>query len=155
PPFSNGSSEGGGAFVATGDTTGDGRAEIITGIDAYCCTQVHVLDGLTGSDIAGFYPFGPSSQSGARVAAGDLNGDGRADVIVAAQAGEGTEVKAFDVASGKQLASFFVLEPGVVPGASLAAGDLDGDGKAEIVLGGGPTQTPWPPIVNGPDQRVA
>jgi FG-GAP-like repeat len=70
PPFSNGSSEGGGAFVATGDTTGDGRAEIITGIDAYCCMQVHVLDGLTGSDIAGFYPFGPSSQIGARVAAG-------------------------------------------------------------------------------------
>jgi hypothetical protein len=254
PPFSNGSSEGGGAFVATGDTTGDGRAEIITGIDAYCCTQVHVLDGLTGSDIAGFYPFGPSSEIGAHVAAGDLNGDGRAellvsakgsgtvqafapsggqpirtlqlfappadvslavgdvvgdarpelvvaastpsgpqvkvvdprtgevldslfpfapdwtlpqvavgdvngddraDVIVVAQASEGTEVKAFDVASGKQLASFFVLEPGVVPGASLAAGDLDGNGKAEIVLGGGPTQTPWPPIVNGPDQRVA
>jgi len=254
PPFSNGSSEGGGAFVATGDTTGDGRAEIITGIDAYCCTQVHVLDGLTGNDIGGFYPFGSSSQVGARVAAADLNGDGRAellvsgngtgtveafapggglpirtlqlfepptdvslavgdvvgdarqevvavartssgpqvkvvdprtgdvlvslfpfasnwalpqvavgdvngdgrsDVIVLAQAAEGTEVKAFDVASGKQLASFFVLEPGVVPGASLAAGDLDGDGKAEIVLGGGPTQTPWPPIVNGPDQRVA
>ena len=254
PPYGNGSSEGGGAFVATGDTTGDGRAEIIAGIDAYCCTQVHVLDGITGNDLGGFYPFGSSSQVGARVAAadlngdgraellvsatgsgtveaygpgggqpirtlqlfsapadvsmavgdvvgdarpelvaaantpsgpqvkvvdprtgdvlaslfpfapnwalpkvavGDVNGDGRADVIVLAQAGEGTEVKAFDVASGKQLASFFVLEPGVVPGASLAAGDLDGDGRAEIVLGGGPTQTPWPPIVNGPDQRVA
>jgi hypothetical protein len=254
PPFSNGSSEGGGAFVATGDTTGDGRAEIVTGIDQYCCTQVHVLDGLTGNDLAGFYPFGPSSQVGARVAAGDLNGDGRAellvsgsgsgtvqvfapeggqpirtlqlfdppafvsmavgdvvgdgrpqlvaaadtaggpqvkvvdprtgevidslypftpdwavpqvavgdvngdgraDVIVLAQSVDGTEVKAFDVASGKQLSSFFVLEPGVVPGASLAAGDLDGDGKAEIVLGGGPTATPLSPFVNGPDQRVA
>src|SRR5690242_8538064 len=254
PPFSNGSSESGGAFVATGDTNGDGRAEVITGIDAYCCTQVHVLDGLTGNDLAGFYPFGPSSQVGARVAAGDLNGDGRAellvsangsgtvqayaptggqpirtlqlfdpptdislavgdvigdarselvaaartpngpqvkvvdprtgdvltslypfapnwslpqvavgdvngdgraDVIVLAQASEGTEVKAFDVASGKQLASFFVLEPGVVPGASLAAGDLDGDGKAELVLGGGPAAPPISPFVSGPDERVA
>jgi len=254
PPFGNGSSEGGGAFVATGDTTGDGRAEIITGIDAYCCTQVHVLDGPAGNDIAGFYPFGPSSQVGARVAAADLNGDGRAellvsangsgtveafgpsggqplrtlslfappadvsmavgdvagdaraelvaaantpsgpqvkvvdprtgdvldslypfaanwalpqvavgdvngdghaDVIVLAQSAAGTEVEAFDVASGKQLSSFFVLEPGVVPGASLAAGDLDGDGKAEIVLGGGPTAAPLSAFVNGPNQRVA
>ena len=42
-----------------------------------------------------------------------------------------------------------------MPGASVAAGDLDGDGKAEIVIGGGPTLTaPWPPVTNGPDQRV-
>ena len=44
-------------------------------------------------------------------------------------------MKALDT-DGHELASFFVLEPGIVPGASLAAGDLDGDGKAEIVLGG-------------------
>ena len=58
--------------------------------------------------------------------------------------------------TGRQLGSFFVLEPGIVPGASLAVGDLDGDGKAEIVLGGGPTTTtaPSPPALSGPDQRV-
>src|SRR4029450_2648397 len=50
---------------------------------------------------------------------------------------------------------FYVLDSSVVPGASIAAGDLDGDGKAEIVVGGGPTNSPWPPLPNGPDQRVA
>jgi FG-GAP repeat len=56
---------------------------------------------------------------------------------------------------GNQLTSFYVLDPSIGPGSSIAAGDLDGDGKAEIVFGGGPTTSPWPPTVNGPDQRVA
>ena len=33
-----------GAFVATGDTNGDGRAEIVDGLDAGCCTTIHVVD---------------------------------------------------------------------------------------------------------------
>src|SRR5262245_20946702 len=70
-----------GAYVATGDTNGDGRDEIIDGLDAGCCTTLHVVDGVSGAELSGFFPFGDNSQVGARVAAGDLNGDGTADVI--------------------------------------------------------------------------
>ncbi len=245
-----------GAYIATGDTNGDGRDEIVDGLDAGCCTTLHVLDGVSGNDLSGFYPYGSNSEVGARVAAGDLNGDGTADVIavpigstlisayrvsggppfrtidafggevtgpvviaagnltgdaraeivaaaptysgvevkvfdpaagtpdtvlypyggaaassvsvalgdvngdgtrdivLAADTPGGTEVKAVD-ADGRQLADFYVLDSSIGPGASIAAGDLDGDSKAEIVLGGGPTTGPWPPDVNGPDQRVA
>ncbi|HEX6702893.1 MAG TPA: VCBS repeat-containing protein, partial [Gaiellaceae bacterium] len=245
-----------GAYVDVGDTNGDGRAEIVDGLDTGCCTTLHVLDATSGADLSGFFVFGDRSDVGARVAAADLNGDGKAailavpvggtrisafapsggdpfrtfdpfggeanggvaiaaanlvgsareeavaaastwagaqvkvldpqtgatlasyfpygaalashvevttgdvdgngtqDIVLLAQLPDGTEVKAIDL-QGKELASFYVLDPAIVPGASIAAGDLDGDGKAEIVLGGGPTRAPWPPVQNGPDQRVA
>src|SRR5215831_8924597 len=245
-----------GAFIATGDTNGDGRDEIVDGLDAGCCTTLHVLDGVSGNDLSGFSPYGNNSEVGARVAAGDLNGDGtadllavpigsksisvyrqsggapfraldafgsevtgplgiaagnligdaraeivaaaptysgievkvfdpaagtpdtvlypygdagaasvsvalgdvngdgRRDIVLAAETPGGTEVKAVDT-DGRQVADFYVLDSSIGPGASIAAGDLDGDGKAEIVLGGGPTSAPWPPDANGPDQRVA
>ena len=251
PPFRTGWWTG--AFVSAGDTNGDGRSEVVVGLDKGCCTRVQVLDGLRGTNLSSISPFGDNNDAGARVASadvngdgkaevlavqpgagrvqafaatggaafrtlepfnapadvsiaagdvigtpltdlvaaaatggsaqikvvdvrsgetvlslvpfgpgsaapqvavGDVNGDGRADVVASAETSGGTQVKAFDTAGGNELASFFVLEPGLVPGASLAAGDLDGDGRAEIVLGGGPTSTPWPPSSNGPDQRV-
>src|SRR5262245_56313818 len=70
-----------GAFVAGGDTDGDGRDEIVEGLDAGCCTTLHVLDAGTGADRSGFFPFGEHSEVGARVAAADVNGDGRDEVV--------------------------------------------------------------------------
>src|SRR6187397_868963 len=70
-----------GAFVATGDTDGAGHDEIIDGLDAGCCTTIHVVDATTGAEVGGgFFPDGNNSQTGTRVTAADLNGDGKAEI---------------------------------------------------------------------------
>src|SRR5438477_1752628 len=70
-----------GAYVATGDTNGDGRAEIVEGLGPGCCTSLHVLDATSGDDLGGFFPYGNNSEVGARVASADVDGDGKAEVI--------------------------------------------------------------------------
>jgi hypothetical protein len=145
----------GGVTIAAGDVAGDTRPELVAAANTEAGVQVNVIDTQSGATLASLLPYRAAAVATPQVAVGDVNGDGRADIVVLAQLAGGTQVKALD-ADGTLLGSFYVLEPGIVPGASLAVGDLDGDGKAEIVLGGGPTTTaPSPPVANGPDQRVA
>lgn len=149
-----GSEVGGPISIAAGNLTGDARAEIVAAAPTYAGPEVKIFNATTGTAETALYPYGGESVSSVAVALGDVNGDGKRDIVLSADTPDGTEVKAVDV-DGVQLADFYVLDASIVPGASIAAGDLDGDGKAEIVLGGGPTTAPWPPVANGPDQRVA
>jgi hypothetical protein len=139
--------------IAAGNLTGDPRAEIVAAAPTYSGPEVKVFDPATGAAATTLYPYGGEGVSSVAVALGDVNGDGKRDIVVSADTPSGTEVRAVDL-DGTELADFYVLDPAVIPGASIAAGDLDGDGKAEIVLGGGPTTAPSPDA-NGPDQEVA
>ncbi len=130
----------GGVTVAAGDINGDGRADIITGAGAGAPGgHVKAFDGATNALIASFFAYGAGFVGGARVAAGDVNGDGRADIITGTgpQAGVGPHVKVFLNGTPTEIASFFAYGFTFGGGVFVAAGDTNGDGRADIITGAG------------------
>jgi hypothetical protein len=87
-----------------------------------------------GTRLRHFLAFEPSFTGGASVATGDVDGDGNPEIVAAAGPGRPGEVRVFN-AVGRQLFSFLPFGPDYTGGLSVATGDLNGDGRAEIVVG--------------------
>jgi len=136
----------GGLFIACGDIDGDLQPEIILGVDAGGGPHVRILRFLGGviSVLDEFFAYDAGFRGGIRVAAGDVDGDGRADLILGAGPGGGPHVRVLKYTPGGwiELVSTMVYDIGFRQGIFVAAGDLTGDGVAEVVTsadaGGGP-----------------
>ncbi len=141
----------GGVYVASGDVNNDGADDIITGADAGGGPHVRVFDGRTGLQLPGligsFFAYKSVDNAGVRVAAGDVDGDGRADVITGMGPGYADdaersgfrlinqpEVRVFSGFDGRVLRTFLPFEPGYRGGVHLAVGHFDGDLRAEIIV---------------------
>jgi len=145
-----------GTSVATaGDVNGDGYADVIVGASGYSNGQAkegraYVYVGSATGLVAGSPWTAESDQAdaqfGASVAtAGDVNGDGYADVVVGAsgysngQTKEGRVYVYVGSAAGLVVGSPWTAESDQVDaqfGASAAtAGDVNGDGYGDVVVG--------------------
>lgn len=135
----------GGVFVACGDVDGNGRDEIITGVPEGYGPHVRVFDGRNGQATVtpGFFAYDPSFRNGIRVASGDLDGDGKAEIITGTGMGGGTHVRTF-TGTGEMIFTpgFFVYEQADRTGINIGVGDIDNNGKSEIITGSGATRDP-------------
>src|SRR5204862_1593 len=123
---------------AVGDVDGDGLKDIITSPGPGGGPLVKVYRGRTLTLLASFYAYNPAFRGGARVAALDVIGDGRAEVVTGAGPGGGPHVRALRAAGGFAM-SVLAGKLALITGASRGLGrqvalDYAAAGAARLAL---------------------
>jgi hypothetical protein len=159
----------GGVYVAAGDILhdGSGRAAIVVGAGAGSLPngqqQVRTfvntappgqvfMTQLTGNPLGSFNPYGDNFTGGVRVAVGDVDGDGHADVITAPGPGGPPQVNVYDGATGNQKYNFMAYDPAFTGGLYIATGNYLGTSRADILVGPGTGATPDVKVFEGIDR---
>ena len=123
--------------MTAADVNGDGYADIITGTSPGGGPRVTVFSGKSGVIIGDYFAYDSSFRGGVRVGAGDVNGDGIAEIITAPGAGLASEVRTWGGAGFQKQSSFFAFDPSYTGGVYLAGTTANTNGRSDIVVGTG------------------
>lgn len=131
--------------LAVGDVDGDGVKDIITGLGSDSTYRARVaVYNREGVLIPGADFIALGTKYGAKVAAGDFDGDGEAEIIVGSGPGKvnNAQVKVFKYDNGiVKNTGVNIVAFSTKYGVNIAAGDIDGDGIDELIVAPGPDPT--------------
>ena len=138
----------GGVTIALADFNNDGVLDIVTGAGPGGGPQVNIFDGSNFSLIKSFFAFDSNFTGGVNVGAGDINQDGFMDIVAAAGAGGGPEVRVFNGATLAVISQWYAYESSFSGGVTVAVGDLGDDAVFEVVTGTGSGGSPLVKVFN-------
>jgi len=139
--------------VASGDINGDAKEEIITGAGAGGGPHIRVFN-IEGQLVSQFFAYDKSFRGGVNITSKDINNDNKAEIIVGPGKGLLPEVKIFDY-QGNLLTKFLAYQENFFGGVKVAAGDINNDGKIEIITGAGAGGGPHIRVFNIEGQLVS
>ena len=112
-------------------------ARVVVGSGLKSDPTIRVLDGTNGDVLGTILPFEQSYRGGVRVATGDVNGDGVLDIIAGSGPKSPAQVRVFDGVTLQQIGVINPFDARFKGGVTVAAGDFDGDGRSDIIVGQG------------------
>ncbi len=122
----------GGVNVGAGDVNADGYSDLIFAAGPGGGPHVRVVSGKDNkTELRSFFAFDAAFTGGVNVAAGDLNGDGYEDLIVA-QATNGERIHTYNGRDNVLLNDFNAIGGNYTGGVRVAAADYNHDGRAEL-----------------------
>ena len=130
----------GGVSVAGGVTAFQGKVTtvVLGGAGPGSEPSVSAFDAVTGTFRQAFYAFAQQYTGGVRVAMGSPDNRGQSLVVVGSGINSNIVTYTLDNPYAA-LTSFYAFNPATLyRGVWVAAGDLDGDGVCELVVGAGP-----------------
>ncbi len=131
----------GGTQVVSIDINGDAKNETIIADTTY----VTILNS-DGTTSAKFAPYTEVFKHGVNIAVGDLENDGRLEIVTGTENGGGPQVRIFNTDGVLINPGFFAYDTAFRGGVNVAIGDLNGDAVNEIIAGAG--------VGGGPHVRV-
>ena len=123
----------GGVNVAVGNFDGLPGDEIITGAGMGGGPHVKVF-GSGGAVLASFFAFPDDGRLGVTVAAGDIDGDGKAEILTGPGEGGGPIPRIFEGGTAFLRSEFPAFNPDYRGGIFVGTVDSDGDGLADLLI---------------------
>ncbi|MDD2646743.1 MAG: S8 family serine peptidase [Patescibacteria group bacterium] len=126
--------------VGCGDVDGDGESEIVTALGSGGSPQIKIFS-PTGQLKVQWYAFLQKFTGGVNVAVGDVNGDGRAEIVTSIASKASPYIRVFDYFGFLQT-QFLAYDANNFYGVTLAVNDLNEDNVSEIITGVGKGSQP-------------